>query len=114
MIPGRKSPTGDWYEEPPQWKTVWPQELWNLMIEAPLVVIDEIGDRENPSEHQCLCLKRLLDEREGRPLIAISNLSVEEIGRKYSASVASRLQLGTVTYVDGPDRRIRKTAPLQG
>jgi DNA polymerase III delta prime subunit len=85
--------------------THWPEDVWKWVAGAPLVVVDEIGSR-SPSDFAYETVKRVLDEREGRPLVVISNLTLESLTRLYDDRVASRLAGGTVVEVGGSDRRL--------
>jgi DNA replication protein DnaC len=81
-------------------------ELWDEIARCPLVVLDELGARERVSDWSYDCVKRLLDEREGKPLLAVSNLDPEALTRVYDDRIASRLTQGAVQFVGGPDRRL--------
>jgi hypothetical protein len=83
--------------------THWPEDVWKSVGAAPLVVLDEIGSR-TPSDFAYETVKRVLDEREGRPLVVVSNLALEAITRLYDDRVASRLAAGTVVEVVGGSR----------
>lgn len=89
-------------------RKVTPAALWEEIGSTALVVLDELGARSGVSEHQYDAVKRVLDEREGRPLICISNLPVESLEAIYDDRVASRLVAGTLVHLDGPDRRLRQ------
>lgn len=99
---------GVWGEARPREMKVYPDALWRLAKSAPLFVIDELGARSQISDHQYCAVKRLLDLREGKPTVAISNLDLDEISRRYGEPVASRLAAGTVTHFDGNDRRLKR------
>jgi DNA replication protein DnaC len=85
---------------------LWPEMFWRAIAREPLVVLDELGTRDKVSDHGYETIKRLLDERQGRPLIAISNHSLETLERIYDDRVASRLATGTVVELQGADRRL--------
>lgn len=70
-------------------------EVWDLWDKSNLAVLDEIAMR-SPTDAQFDTLKRMLDRRDGRPLIVISNFSMEQIVRVYDDRIASRLSQGTV------------------
>ena len=86
-----------------------PTYFLDMASKADLFVIDELATR-TISDHHYDCLKRLIDLREGKPLIAISNLSPEELEKLYDDRVVSRLAAGTVLRLGGQDRRVKKTA----
>ena len=81
-------------------------DLWRPWADADLAVLDELGARERVSDFGYDTIKRALDERDGRPLIAISNIGPREIRAIYDDRIVSRLCRGTVIDVVGPDRRL--------
>lgn len=87
---------------------VTPKALWREIGQRPLVVVDELGVRSKVGEWQYQCLKRLLDAREGKPLVGISNLNLKEIVQVYDDRIASRLAAGTVFHLAGKDRRLER------
>lgn len=87
-------------------RSVWPEQLWSELASAALVVLDELGTRARVSDHAYECVKRLLDEREGRPLVCLGNLSLEQLSQVYDDRVCSRLAAGTLLWLDGDDRRL--------
>ena len=89
--------------------THWPEDVWGWVGKAPLVVLDEIGAR-SPSDFAYETIKRVLDEREGKPLVVISNLTLEALAKLYDDRVSSRLAAGTVIEVAGPDRRVKRAS----
>ncbi len=96
-----------WQGEPGYAGTLWPEMLWESLSRKKLVVLDELGTRDqSPSDHHYECVKRLLDLRQGKPLIAISNLGLERIEALYDDRIASRLAAGTVIRLDAQDRRL--------
>lgn len=95
-------------ETPREHRSISASGLWQEISNTDLVVLDELGARSVVSEHQYDAVKRVLDEREGRPLICISNLPVESLEAIYDDRVASRLVAGTLVHLDGPDRRLRQ------
>lgn len=82
--------------------------FWRDVSSVPLVVLDEIGSRDRVTDHHYDAVKRVLDERMNRPLVLISNLSLEEVERLYDDRIASRMGAGTVMNVQGKDRRIAR------
>jgi DNA replication protein DnaC len=83
-----------------------PPLFWQRLTEKVLVVLDEIGARERVSDHHYDCVKRLLDDRHARPLIVLSNLSLEQVANVYDSRIASRMAAGTIVQVKGRDRRL--------
>ncbi len=88
--------------------TLWPEQFWKQLAAAPLVVLDELGARDRVSDHHYEAVKRVLDERHGRPLVLLSNLDLAALERLYDDRLASRMAAGTVVRLDGPDRRIER------
>jgi len=86
--------------------TIWPVQFWAKVQRAPLVVLDELGTRDVVSNAHYDAVKRIIDEREGLPLVVISNLDLESIARLYDDRIASRLGAGTIVQLRGRDRRI--------
>ena len=91
--------------------TYWPADLWRQVEQARLVVLDELGAREKVSDHHYAAVKRLVDLREGKPLVCLSNLGLGDLARLYDDRLTSRLSAGTVVILEGPDRRLRKDSP---
>lgn len=79
--------------------------FWGWLSGRNLIVLDELGCRGLVSDHHYEAVKRLLDERHGKPLIVIANTDLAGIERLYDDRVASRLSAGTVVSVAGKDRR---------
>lgn len=79
------------------------REFWSLWEKANVTILDEIGIR-SPTDAQYETFKRAIDRREGKPLVAISNLSLDGLSRVYDDRIASRLSGGTVLTLTG-DRR---------
>ena len=82
------------------------EDVWEEWRRAPLSVLDEIGARENVSDHAYETLKRAIDSRESQPAVFISNLNLEGIAGVYDDRIASRLGAGTALELSGPDRRL--------
>lgn len=82
--------------------------LWKAFRETALVVLDEVGSRSKVADWHYECTKRLLDEREVRPLVVISNLDLDQIAQVYDDRVASRLAAGTVLACQGEDLRLKR------
>ncbi len=79
----------------------------DLYIAKPsLVVLDEIGTRGMVSDAHYEALLTVLDMRENKPFIAISNLDHAALTKVYDARIVSRLSAGTIMEVTGKDRRI--------
>jgi len=78
--------------------------------ECDLLIIDDLGT-EMPGQFVTASLYSLLNDRilMGRPMVISTNLNVDEMSRRYSAQIASRLHGGfqRLTFV-GEDIRVLK------
>jgi Cdc6-like AAA superfamily ATPase len=72
---------------------------------AALIVLDEIDRSTDATDNRVETILDLIDRREGKPLVVISNGSPDTLGRIYGKRLPSRLSLGTIVKVDGVDRR---------
>lgn len=86
---------------------VWPEMIWESIAKSPLIVFDELGCRDRVSDFQYETAKRVLDKREGKPLVVISNLTLKTLAELYDDRFCSRLAAGTVLGVSGDDRRLK-------
>lgn len=84
-------------------------EFWRRWKRMTLAGIDDIGERQNVTDHRYQTLKRAIDEREGNALIITTNLSIEDIAVKTDDRIASRLAGGTFVRIDGDDMRLQET-----
>ena len=79
-----------------------------------LLILDDLGT-EMPSQFTTAALYTLLNDRilEGKPMVISTNLNMDELGRRYSPQIASRLQGSflALTFV-GEDIRILKNRGL--
>ncbi len=84
--------------------------FWDEWRKAMLVVLDEIGAREQVSDSHYESVKLAIDYRNEEPAIYISNLTIAELTALYDDRIASRLQAGTVLDMFGwPDRRVKES-----
>ena len=78
--------------------------------ECDLLIIDDLGT-EMPGQFVTASLYTLLNDRltEGKPMVVSTNLNVDEMSRRYSPQIASRLHGGftRLTFV-GEDIRVLK------
>ena len=78
--------------------------------ECDLLIIDDLGT-EMPGQFVTAALYTLLNDRitEGKPMVVSTNLNVDEMSRRYSPQIASRLHGGftRLTFV-GEDIRVLK------
>lgn len=90
-----------------QYRDLTAYDWTQISVEAcQLVVLDELGTRKTVSDTHYDAVQRVLDIRENRPLILISNLDIAAIEEVYDARIASRCAGGTVFELKGCDRRI--------
>ena len=84
------------------------------LMECDLLIIDDLGT-EMPGQFTTAALYSLLNDRllEGRPMVVSTNLNIEEIRRRYSPQIASRLE-GSFTGMTflGEDIRVLKNRGL--
>ena len=80
-------------------------------LECDLLIVDDLGT-EMPGQFVTAALYSLLNDRilEGKPMVISTNLNVDEMARRYSPQIASRLHGGfnRLTFV-GDDIRIQKS-----
>ena len=80
-------------------------------MECDLLIIDDLGT-EMPGQFVTAALYSLLNDRilEGKPMVISTNLNVDEMARRYSPQIASRLHgnFNRLTFV-GDDIRIQKS-----
>jgi DNA replication protein DnaC len=94
----------DWYSEGRGGK-IQTHQVWKGYRQAPLTILDEIGSREKVSDFQYDCLYDMLEVREYRPLILISNLRLGDLAKTFDERITSRMIAGTVVEVNGDDMR---------
>jgi len=82
-------------------------ELWRDWERAKLAVLDDLGTREKPTDHQYETLLRSIDLRQNQPTVYISNQSLADLSRCYDDRIASRLKAGTVVTVTGDQRKAK-------
>jgi len=89
----------------------FPATIWEAVDRVALVVLDEVGTRGTVSDWHYETVKRVLDTREGKPLLVAGNLSLDALAQVYDDRVASRLVGGSVVHIGGPDRRLPASRP---
>ena len=81
------------------------------LLECDLLIIDDLGT-ELPGNFVTAALYSLVNDRllAGKPMVISTNLTVEELGQRYSPQIASRLQgsFQRMTFV-GEDIRVIKS-----
>lgn len=96
----------EWYDRG-RGGNLWPEQVWDRIGKAPLVVLDDVGCRERVSDLHYETVKQVLEERAGRPLAVLSNLNLAGIVEIYDDRIFSRLSAGSVVELVGRDRRIQ-------
>ena len=82
-------------------------EVWRSIRQANIVVLDELGVEEKVSDHHYKAVVGVLDAREFKPLVIISNVTPDELKRVYDDRVWSRACCGSLVDFSGyPDRRL--------
>ncbi len=85
-------------------------DVWRSIRQANIVVLDELGVSEKVSDHHYETVVGVLDAREFKPLVIISNVTPDELKRVYDNRVWSRACCGVLVDFSGyPDRRIAST-----
>ena len=64
--------------------------------------------RQRVSDYGYGSVKRLIDQREGKPLLVLSNLGIDAVSRLYDDRISSRLGGGTLVRVGNRDRRLEQ------
>ena len=86
----------------------------NKYTECDLLILDDLGT-EMPGQFVTAALYSLVNDRlmSGKPMVISTNLNVDELGRRYSPQIASRLHgnFTRLTFV-GEDIRIQKNRGL--
>ena len=84
------------------------------LTEYDLLIIDDLGT-EMPGQFTTTALYSLINDRllSGKPMVISTNLNVDEIGKRYSPQIASRLHgnFQRLTFV-GDDTRVMKNRGL--
>jgi DNA replication protein DnaC len=86
----------------PYWTSL--DEVYRSVFMAPLFVLDEVGTRSRPSEHEYDVLYQVVDGRAGKPLVLITNVDLPNLTQLYDGRLTSRLSPGTFVHMKG-DRR---------
>jgi hypothetical protein len=78
--------------------------LWRLLREPRLLVVDEIGTRI-ANEVRLEAMWQLLEVRDGLPTILTGNLDQKSVADAFDARVLSRMSKGQWIKLEGADRR---------
>lgn len=90
----------------PEARPLNPEAFWRELGASALVVLDELGSREQASDFQRETIQKALDLRENRPFVGLSNLTLDRLHDCYDERIASRLASGTVFWLERPDQRL--------
>jgi len=83
------------------------REFWEHWRSCDLVVLDEIGSRDEVSDSHYEIVKMAIDRRQDQPAVFLSNHTIPQLANIYDDRIASRLQAGTMfDMADWPDRRV--------
>lgn len=87
---------------------VYPRSVWIEWREAILGVLDELALRTKASDAHYEVLKRAIDDRQGRPLVLLSNVTLPKLAEVYDDRIASRMGGGSLFAFDrtAGDRRL--------
>lgn len=88
---------------------VRPRTVWIDWRGAMLGVLDELALRAKASAAHYETLKRAIDDREGRPLVLLSNVPLPKLAEVYDDRIASRMGGGSLFAFDrsAADRRLQ-------
>ncbi len=83
------------------------QQQIQALTQCDLLIVDDLGT-ELPGNFVTAALYTLVNDRllAGKPMVISANLTIEELGRRYSPQIASRLQ-GSFTLLSFVGRDIR-------
>ena len=86
----------------------------NKLLECDLLILDDLGT-EMPGQFVTAALYTLINDRllENKPMVISTNLNIDELARRYSPQIASRLRgsFSLLTFV-GEDIRVMKSKGL--
>ena len=86
----------------------------NKLLECDLLILDDLGT-EMPGQFVTASLYSLINDRllENKPMVISTNLNIDELARRYSPQIASRLRgsFSLLTFV-GEDIRVMKSKGL--
>jgi DNA replication protein DnaC len=104
FVEGVKDGREDWYDCG-RGGTWTEKGWWGYISKLPLLVLDDVGIREQYNDNQIEALYLALEARDGKPLICTSNLSEKSIDERFGDRITSRLFCGTIHRLEGSDRR---------
>ncbi len=88
------------------------RDVWDKVESAEFLVMDELAARKTVSEFHYETIKKVVDIREGRPAMYLSNEGPSTLSKVFDDRVSSRLASGTIVKLDGDDRRKGKRFKL--
>lgn len=71
-----------------------------------LFVLDELERADRATANVVETIRDVLELRDGKPLIVISNSTISDIGKAFDLRIASRIGSGSKFQLDGEDRRL--------
>ncbi|MCP5087516.1 MAG: ATP-binding protein [Rhodobacteraceae bacterium] len=80
-------------------------EMWGEVQLSRLFVLDELAADPGAKEPERQMVQSVLDHREGKPLLLLSNRDPKEIAEIYGGPVGSRAAAGTILWHRGEDMR---------
>lgn len=81
------------------------EDFWRRLSGVNLLVIDELGIRNNPTDNEFAAVHGALEARSGKPLLLIANAPPAQLGLLYDERIVSRCMAGTIVEVVGEDSR---------
>jgi len=84
------------------------RKFWRTIADARLIILDEIGSRGEVNDHHYNSVMELVDCRQRKPSIYLSNLEPEQLSGIYDDRILSRMVCGTIVELTGEDRRFSK------
>ena len=97
---------GELYTKGQQPRKLSERDYLTQLERMELVIVDEVGMSDVPSSYERQCLHELLDARENKATILITNRTLKEISVMYGEAILSRILGGNTCECDWEDRRI--------
>jgi len=104
FVEGVKAGREDWYDVG-RGGTWTEKGWWGYVSKLPLLILDDVGIREQYSDNQMEALYQALEARDGKPFICTSNLSDKGMEELFGERISSRLFCGKIYRLEGADRR---------
>lgn len=93
----------------PNTRPIREMEWVKALVGPRLFIVDDVG-RKNDTDAGTArdLLGKLLDQRQGRPTVILSNFGPEQLARLYDARIVSRCCAGSLLKLTGDDRRLQE------